>query len=311
MPLRAISYVVIAMLIFAVQDALFKQLGQHNEVMQLIMLRMTAVVAIISALWFVQRRTLPLRSSNRLPMMLTGLMAFTAFSIYYTALGQVPLADGATVFMTAPLFVTALSVPLLRERVGLHRWMAVCIGFAAVVVMLQPTSELFKPVTALPLLSALIYSLIPIITRSLGSEEPAFTITFYMVLSYWMFSVVAGLAIYFYPAAPSDTGLWAELAQPWPAISPSALGGVLITAILFCVSVLLIIGAYRQAHVSVVAPFEYTYLVWATLMGFLFFGDTPSTLTWAAGAVVAASGAYIAFREHRLSALNSELPAVH
>jgi len=300
MPLRAISCILLATCFFSVQDALFKQLSEHYEVLQLLLVRMSMVICILFMVFWLRRGKLSLRTRRLAPMLLRGVIAYVAFFMYYIALQRIPMAEGATIFMTAPLFVTALSVPLLGERVGVHRWLAVCIGFLAIVVMLRPGTELFQPISILVVLVALLYALIPILTRFINSAEQAFTITFYTALSYWCVCVLAGLVVHRYPASPNDSGVWATIAQPWPPIAALDVATIAVTAILFSVSILLITTAYRLANVSVIVSFEYSYLVWATLMGYLFFGDVPAHLTWAAGAVIAASGVYIAFREHRL-----------
>jgi len=300
MPLRAISFILLATCFFSIQDALFKQLSAQYEVLQLLFSRMCIVVCIMLAVLLLRRRSLSLRTRQCLPMLLRGVVAFLAFFLYYLALQRIPLAEGATIFMTAPLFVTALSVPLLGERVGVHRWAAVCIGFLAVVVMLQPGTALFQPISAMVLVCALLYATIPIITRFINAEENAFTITFYTTFSYWCLCATAGVLIYFYPASPNTTGLWGTIAQPWTAIAPLDGAKIALAAVLFSTSILLITSAYRLANVSVIVSFEYSYLVWATVMGFVFFGDVPNGLTWFAGSVIAASGVYIAFREHRL-----------
>jgi len=303
MPIRAIAYLLLATLFFAIQDALFKQLGQQYAVVQLLLYRMTMVVTIMFLLHLSHRQRRPIVTRHWRLMSLRGVIAYTAFTLYYLALQKIPLANGATVFMTAPLFVTALSVPLLAERIGIHRWGAVGIGFIAVVVMLQPTSDIFRPIMALPLLSALIYALIPIITRLIESGEKAFTITFHTTLSYWVLCILASVLVHLVPPSDSSTALYTAYAQPWPAMQWPSLALIAITASLFCISVLLLTSAYRLAQASAVTSFEYSYLVWAIVTGYLFFGDKPSALTWMAAIVIASCGVYITLRERRLAEL--------
>ena len=137
------------MLLFAIQDALFKHLTQDYAVMQLLLVRMGMVVGILGSVCIVRRKTLTLRTKHWPLMALRGVIAFSAFTLYYLALQKIPFADGATVLMSAPLFLTALSVPLLGEKVGLHRWTAVSVGFASVLVLLRPGSSLFQQIMIL------------------------------------------------------------------------------------------------------------------------------------------------------------------
>jgi len=275
---------------------------QSYEVIQLLLARMSLVVLIMGVALLLSPYRRQFFTPHWRPMCLRGVCGFFAFALYYIALQDMPLADGATLLMTAPLFVTVLSVPLLGERVGVHRWAAVCTGFVAIVVMLQPSSQLFKPISALPLLAAMIYALVPILARKINADVSALVIAFFTTLTYWMVCILAAVLVLSFPAAPDDAGWWAIVAQPWPAISLHDAGLVIISALFFCAAIVFITLAYRTTNVSVIASFEYSYIVWATLMGYLFFGDVPAALTWIAGAVITACGVYIALRERRISA---------
>lgn len=175
MTIRGISLLVTALLIFTVQDAGVKYLTERYEVIQILTWRIMAVVLILGCIAQYKHGWRFLKTHRWPLMFLRGALAFAAFTNYYFALSYLPLADAATVYMTAPLFVTALSVPLLGERVGIRRWLAVITGFAAVVFMLNPGSGLFQPITMLPLASALFYSFIPIVTRKINSDEHTLT----------------------------------------------------------------------------------------------------------------------------------------
>lgn len=175
MTIRGISLLVTALLIFTVQDAGVKYLAERYEVIQILTWRIMAVVLILGCIAQYKHGWRFLKTHRWPLMFLRGALAFAAFTNYYFALSYLPLADAATVYMTAPLFVTALSVPLLGERVGIRRWLAVITGFAAVVFMLNPGSGLFQPITMLPLASALFYSFIPIVTRKINSDEHTLT----------------------------------------------------------------------------------------------------------------------------------------
>ncbi len=306
--MRAIVSLSLAMLFFAIQDALFKHLVQDYAVLQLLLVRMSLVVCALLAVFVFQRRKLQLRTQHWKPMMLRGCLAFTAFTLYYLALQKIPLAEGATVLMSAPLFVTALSVPLLGEKVGIHRWIAVCVGFIAVLFMLKPGTGVFRAIMILPLISAVVYSFIPIITRKIKSTESAFTITFYTTVAYWLLCVLSAVLVHSVPATENSSDFYSAIAQPWRMLKPQSLIFVGFTSALFCISILLITVAYRSAQASAIASFEYSYLVWAMLVGYLLFGDIPTVITCLAAAVIAGCGIYITWREHRLN-VRSQTPA--
>lgn len=297
--LRGITLLVIALLVFAAQDAIVKFLSIRYEVIQLLTWRIIFVVLMLIAIGLSSHGLKIMVTSNWPLMCLRGVMAFLAFSNYYIALKIMPLGQAATIYMTAPLFVTALSVPLLGETVGLRRWIAVTIGFAAVVYMLNPGADVFRLISALPLLSALFYSLIPIITRKIDSRENSLTIAFYTATTYCVLCLLVSGAVHLWPAGNEQNGLWAIIAQPWIALDIRAWLLIVLSSIMFTVGVLCLTMAYRTAPVSTLAPFEYSYLVWAMLAGFIVFSDIPVLRTWVAAAVIAGSGIYIAFRERQ------------
>jgi len=269
------------------------------EVLQILTWRTLIVVCILGCIAKYQLGWRFLKTDRRALMFLRGFFAFAAFTNYYFALSYLPLADAATVYMTAPLFVTALSVPILGERVGLRRWVAIVIGFAAVVYMLNPGSGIFQPVAALPLASALFYSFIPIVTRLFDSRDHTLTIVFYTTFSYAIFCLVASSMIHLWPATPLDNSVWASVAQPWNTMSAGSWMLTFLSSLLFSAGIICITIAYRAAQASVLAPFEYSYLIWATLIGYLVFSDIPTLQTLIAGIVITGCGVYIAMREHR------------
>ncbi len=314
MPIRAIAYLLLAMMMFAVQDALFKQLTQDYAVLQLLFLRMTLVVCILSVVYAVRRKVLTLKTTHKPLMMFRGAIAFIAFFLYYMALQRAGFAEAATVLMSAPLFVTALSVPLLGEHVGVHRWSAVCIGFLAVILMLRPGTGLFQPIMLLPLASAIIYSLLPIIARILPEQISAFTITFYTTVSYWIMCAIGAVVVHWHPASAQSSAVYQAIAQPWVAITGIAPALLVLSGFLFVLSIFLVTLAYRQAQVSAITSFEYVYLVWAVIIGYVVFDEVPSLLTYFAALVIIGCGFYIAWREHQTNQDTVDtkvIPSIH
>jgi len=299
MTLRGIFFLLLALLIFTVQDAIVKLLTERNEVLQILTWRILIVVCIIGCIAKYKLGWRFLQTDRRALMFLRGFLAFAAFTNYYFALSYLPLADAATVYMTAPLFVTALSVPLLGEQVGVRRWIAITIGFAAVVYMLNPGSGIFQPIAALPLASALFYSFIPIVTRLFDSRDHTLTIVFYTTFSYTIFCLVASTLVHLWPAMPDNHSIWASIAQPWNTMNAGSWALTFLSSLLFTAGIICITIAYRVAQASILAPFEYSYLIWATLIGYLFFSDIPTIRTWIAAIIIAGSGVFIAMREHQ------------
>ena len=203
----------------------------------------------------------------------TGFSAFYAFSV-------LPLAQVYAILFASPLLITILSVPILGETVRLRRGLAVLVGLAGVFVVLRPGSTQLELGHAAALTAAVGSSLASIIVRKIGAEERPVVLMLYPMVGNF---VVMG-------------ALLATVYQPMPLAD---LGMLAIIAILAFIAGLLVIGAYRAGEAVIVAPMQYSQILWATLYGMLFFGETPDGATILGAAIIIASGLYIVLRESR------------
>lgn len=296
-PIRGAFYILLAMLLFACQDVLIKQASEQLPVLQLLAVRTALVTVLLLALIAVIQPS-AWRPRRLPPLLLRGTLAFLAFSSYYLALAFIPLADASAVYMSAPLFVTALSVPLLGERIGRHRVVAVVLGFIGVVIVINPGASVFRIESAVPLFSALCYSLIPIITRRTSSDEHALTMALYTALPYLALTLLTGAVFSHDAGSNASESMLANLTATWQPIGIELLGTMAITALFFTGGLISITEAYRTAAVSALAPFEYSHLVWSTTLGLLAFGHWPATHTLLGGSVIVGCGCYVAYREN-------------
>jgi len=200
------------------------------------------------------------------------------FGAYY-AYKNLPLADAYALIFAAPLFVTALSVPVLQEQVGWRRWSAVLVGFVGVVVMLRPGAGVLEVAAFGALLGALAHAISVMMIRRLGQTESSY--------SYGVYGNVTNLCV---TAVLCLTLGWVE-----PKLEDLVLlgGGGVLAAIGF----LCVIAAYRRAPAAVVAPFHYTQIIWGTLAGYLIWHHVPDRITLIGAGIVASSGLYILHRE--------------
>ena len=203
----------------------------------------------------------------------TGFSAFYAFSV-------LPLAQVYAILFASPLLITILSVPILGETVRLRRGLAVLVGLAGVFVVLRPGSTELELGHAAALTAAVGSSLASIIVRKIGAEERPVVLMLYPMVG--NFVVMGALLVTVY--------------QPMPIAD---LGMLAIIAICAFVAGLLVIAAYRAGEAVIVAPMQYSQILWATLYGMLFFGETPDGATILGAAIIIASGLYIVLRESR------------
>ncbi len=219
--------------------------------------------------------------TRRLPLvLLRGIIGILAPLSFFTALKTVPLADATVVFFAAPILMTALSPFVLKERVGPYRWAAVLIGFCGVAIAMNPGGLSFDPVLLLVLVAMAAYSGLFLVGRWMSDTESAFVLVFYFNLGVTIVSAVMSPFVW----QPMDTETWGLMG----AMAVLALAGHL-----------LLTKAFVSAQIGVISTFEYTALIWAALLGYLVFGDVPPLNVWTGGAVIAASGIFIIYRETR------------
>lgn len=203
--------------------------------------------------------------------MIAAFCAFTAYSL-------MPLADAYAFIFATPLLITVLSVPLLGETVRWRRWSAVVVGFIGVLIMLQPGGDSFDLAAGVALLAASASALSITLVRKLSATETTASIAFYTNAAV---VVVMGclLPIGFVPPTFEDLALM-------------ALAGLAGGA-----AVMFLIAGYRRAQAAVVAPFQYSQMLWGVLLGWLLWGDLPSTAVAMGATIVVGSGLYILYRE--------------
>ncbi|MGV3769592.1 MAG: DMT family transporter [Sphingobium phenoxybenzoativorans] len=191
-----------------------------------------------------------------------------------------PLTEATTIGFTMPIFGTILSALLLREMTGIHRWSAVILGFVGVLIMVRPDAGHFPLMgVAVALSAAIVTAVIAILLRELGrTEGAAVTVFWFTLLSMPPLSI--GMLFF---AQPHDGVTWMLLALM------GMFGGI---------SQLFLTGALRWAPVSVVLPMDYSAILWATAFGWLIWNQWPLPTTFMGGALIIASGLYIAWREH-------------
>ena len=278
---RVILLMVTSVAFFAAMDALVKDLGTRHPTMQVMFFRSLFAFVPIMLLILHSGSLKALRMHSATGHLLRSLVGVGAMFCFFYAYSRMPLADVVAISFAAPVFVVALSVPLLGERVGPRRWAAVLVGFVGVMIMLQPGPGLLKSIALVPLLGTVFFALAMIVLRKLGRTETSASVAFTFTLSC---TLVSGFALPFVWVTPGLVDLAALIAV-------GLLGGV---------GQILMTTAFKHGDVAVVAPFEYTAMIWATLLGFVFWDEIPGLNIWLGVAVVMASGLFILFREANL-----------
>jgi drug/metabolite transporter (DMT)-like permease len=278
--------------VFSVQDVVIKALSGGYPVHEAIVIRSVAALPIL--VWMVRRTGRPARPVDvrgRGVLIVRGLLQMVAYTAYYLALPAMSLASAVALWFTAPLFLAALSGVVTRERASRGVWIAVAFGFAGVLVMVRPGGDLFQWVAALPVVAALMYALAQLVARRAHEVASAPVMSLYQNAVYLVAASVLALALQpFAGTAPQDESV-AFLVRGWAVPSARDLALFAACGPIAALASTLLASAYRTAG-SVVAPFEFTALVWATAWGVLVWGDVPGTGEILGAAIIVASGAY-------------------
>lgn len=268
---------VLATMLFVALDTTAKFLTTRLPVEQVVWARFAFHFLLVALLLAPQG--LPAFKSTRPGLQIgRSFFMFGANVCFFFAIKSMALVDASAIVFSGPLFVTALSVPLLGEQVGLRRWLAVGVGFVGALVIIRPGADLFSSVAMLPLLAALSFAFYQIFTRKLATHDSPMTTLLYTSV----FGTVC-----------------TSLYIPFKWVPPDALSWtlMLVAGLFGAFGQLALIKAIRLAPVSTVAPFNYLGLLWASVLGFIFFGDLPDRYTLLGAAIVAGSGLYILHRE--------------
>lgn len=227
-----------------------------------------------------QRLAQVLRSRRPgLQMLRAGALA-TSISLLFVGLTYLPIADATVLSFMAPLFITALSGPLLGERIGWHRWLAVLAGLAGVLFIVRPGGDLYHWASVLTLLGAVSFAVFQIMTRKLSMSDSTMTTLLYTALGGLLWTSIAVVPFWREPAAIH-----------WVAF--------LGTGVLGFLAHLCMIRAFTLAQASLLAPFNYSKLIWAAIAGYVVFGDIPGVDTLVGSAAIIGSGLYVVYRERR------------
>lgn len=245
-------------------------------------------ITVFVAGYFGIRRRVDLLRCNR-PLLQVARPGFLVASIasLFVSLTYLPIAEATAIGFTGPLFITALSVLFLGERVGWHRWMAVIVGLAGVMVIVRPGGAVWHWSAGMALLGAVCFALFQLVTRRLANQDRHQTTLLY--------TSIVGVA-------------WASLLVPffWTPPTIEHLGVFLVTGAMGAGAHFSMLQAFARAEASLLAPFNYSKIIWVTILGYLVFGDLPGVDTVIGSCIIATAGLYVLYREGRATPLAPE-----
>ena len=275
-----ITLMTIGVASLCVSDAMAKTLTQHYAPIQIMFLRNLIALPFAILIAWRMGGAGALRSRTPMAHLFRGILWIGATVLFFTSIRYLGLAEATALIFVAPLFITAISAVFLKEQVGWRRWSAVLVGFAGVLVIVRPGTAAFELVMLLPVATAFVYALLMLSARFVDSAESVWTLLLYLTGAGVVLS--AGIVPFFWQAVRAeDLWLFAGIALFGTA------GMTLMTQ------------AFRLAPAAVVAPLDYTALVWATGLGWLFWNEVPDRVTFVGAGIIILSGVFTILRERK------------
>ena len=276
--LTGVAFALTSFAVFATHDAVIKFLGGTYMPFQILFFSVLFSFPLVSLMLMQDKVASTLRPTNpfwvalrTLAGVITGASAFYAFSV-------LPLAQVYAFIFAAPLLITVLSIPVLGEKVGMHRWVAVLLGLTGVLIVLRPGGTEMTLGHFAGLTAAFGSALVSVITRKIGNQERSAVLMLYPMMAN---IVVMGCALPFV----------------YRPMAVEHLGAVAVVSVLGFIGGLCMIAAYRRGDAAIVAPMQYSQIIWAALFGAFFFMEYPDQTTWIGVGVIILAGVYVVLRE--------------
>ena len=280
-PGKAIVLMLIGAAVLTINDAILKWLTGSYHVGQIMFCRGIFISLPLSILIWRAGGMKSLRPVNPKGHAIRATLVIIGTFLFVSGLAHLPLTEAIAIAFAGPLFITAFAHPLLGESVGWRRYSAVFTGFIGILIIMRPGGSIIQWAVLFPLAASLTGAFRDLLTRRLSIEETSVSILFYTTLGVIIASLIT-IRFVWTPVPLTDWG--------WFALS-----GLLIGCAHF-----LMIETFRYGEASLVAPFKYSGVIWAGLLGYIIWGDLPDAATIIGVSIVIVSGLYILRRERVL-----------
>ncbi|MEM7376472.1 MAG: DMT family transporter [Pseudomonadota bacterium] len=284
---RGVLCALVGFAVFSVQDALVKSLGNYSA-FQVLFFAMLFGYVPFSLVQVFDRTERSFRPRHPGWVLLRAYCAVAAVCLVFTAFTVLPFVQVYVVIFTAPLLISLLAVPMLGERIHIFRGVAILLGFAGVLIVLRPSVESVHWGHLAAIIGAFHIALGSVISRRLGGKEQAGTMMVFPLLANILVSGVGLIFVY----------------QPMPLPD---LALMCLTGVLAMVGQYLLLTAYRTAPAALVAPMQYSQLIWAVILGYVFFAESIDAMTVAGSAITVLAGVLIVVREVQVSRVQPNL----
>ena len=294
---KGIILILAAMLIFAVQDSLMKYIYNSVSLYEVYIIR--TVISFILVIIFLKILKKPIVFKTHYPLLTfcRVILFFFGFSSFYISLTIMPLATATALFFVTPFLITIFAKFILKDQIGLRRWIAVIVGFIGVYIILNPNFDDFDYFSLTPILCAFCYSLSMIIIKKTSEKDNVYQ----QMFQFYIGATIISIIFYFFIGDGRYNTIDNPAAQfifrEWFSNLEFSLIYMITLGFTAAAAFLLIFSAYRIASPAVISPFEYSILIWSTLSGWIFFNEVPNINTMIGMFLIVVGGIYIFMRE--------------
>ena len=294
---KGIVFILIAMMVFSVQDGIMKHIYNFVSLYEIYLIRTVVSFVLILLFLIITKKPIVFKTQYPLLTFTRVILFFFGFSSFYVSLTVLPLGTATALFFVTPFLITIFAHFFLKEEIGLRRWSAVVVGFIGVYVTLNPDFSNFNYLSLLPILCALCYSLSMIIIKKTSDKDSVYTQTF----TFYIGAIIISIIFYFIIGDGqyniSDHPASQFIFREWFIDFNSNILLMTATGVTATLAFLFLFKAYSIASPAVVSPFEYSILFWSPLVGWLYFDEIPSLNTVVGILIIVSSGVYIFMRE--------------
>ena len=298
---KAIILILIGMTVFALQDTFIKLLSQDTNIYLIYFCRSIIGLFVIFAYLKFNNIPIVVKTNYFLLTSFRSIAFFFGFSLYYYSLTKLSLAMAVTLFFVSPFFISILSMLIIKEKIGIRRWLAIIVGFLGVYLVMNPKFDDFNIYSLFPVICALCYAFTVIIQKKTSDKDSLFSQVIHIYISAIIFSIIIKSSLNVYDFQPETIERYKFLLTEWQIsnyINLLMLLGIGLTGVtgFFC-----LFGAYNIGSPATIAPFEYIIIFWAIFISWFLWGETLNLKAYIGLFFIISAGFYTFMREINLN----------
>ena len=293
----AITYIMLGMTAFALQDTVIRLLAVDISILQVMFARSVVALILLTLFLKITKKEIILKTEFPKLSIFRTVMFILAFVFYYIGLHYLTFAEATALFFTAPFFITIFSGIFLKEKIGLIRWAIIVYGFIGVLFIVSPDINSFNIYMIYPILCAAGYSANMIIIKYTSEKDNVYTQTLHVYIATIIICPIITFSGIFLDFGNSNSEVLNFLFRDWFFNDPKSLFMIFVVGVSVIFGFIFLFNAYRHGRPYIIAPFEYIFLIWAVILGWFIWSETVDLKTWTGIAIIVSAGIFILYRE--------------